>query len=345
MTSLKTVLIAIGEDPKPGVHTSAQRFPKWVAHYLKDHGIDNEYCPCYTREDLEKYASDADVVWMFSGSRILTAENIAVLERCGAILKVGSGVDNIDVEAATRLGIIVANTPEAVVGPVAEHTIALLLAAVRNIVHQNHLVKDRRWATNVRPINDLEGATLGLIGFGRIARLVVRKMAGFETDFVAYDPYLSAADVESGGARQVSLEELLAQSDFISLHCNLSPETEGLIGERELRMMKENAVLVNVARGPVVDEEALSRALSEGWIAGAALDVMESEPPDPINPLLRLSNVIITPHVAGMSGDWPDRSWRALCRALIAMSQGRWPDSVVNRKDVKPRCQWLESQD
>jgi D-3-phosphoglycerate dehydrogenase / 2-oxoglutarate reductase len=345
MGTFKTVLIAIGEDPKRGIHTGAQELPEWVIQHLEDHGIDNEYHPCYTGKDLEKYASDADVVWMFSGSRILTAETIPLLKRCGAILKVGSGVDNIDVETATRLGIIVVNTPEAVVGPVAEHTIALLFAAVRNIIRQNHWGKNGRWEGHeARPIHDLEGSTLGLIGFGRIAQLVVGKLAAFEMDFVAYDPFVNTAEIEAHGVRPVSLDELLRKSDFVSIHCNLTPQTTAIIGERELRLMKKHAILVNTARGPIVDEKALYKALSEGWIAAAALDVMDREPPAPDSALLGLENMIITPHVGGMSGDWPDRSWRALCRALVAMSQGRWPDSVVNRQVVRPRAKWLKSE-
>lgn len=342
MTSFKTVLIAIGENPKPGVHTGISEFPEWVAQYLADHGIDNVHAPCATREDLEKYASDADVVWMYSGTRILTAENIPVLRKCGAILKVGSGVDNIDVEAATRLGIIVANTPEVVVGPVAEHTIALLLAASRNVAYHNHLVRNGQWGD--KSVYDLEKSTLGLIGFGRVGQRIVQKLTGFGMNFLAYDPFVSAADMQRGGAWPVTIEELLSQSDFVSIHCNLTPQTRGLIKERELRMMKKNAILVNVSRGAVVDEQALYRALSEGWIAGAALDVMEKEPPDADNPLLGLDNVIITPHVAGKSSSSPNSGWRAMCAALVTMSKHRWPDSVVN-KGVKPRWQWLEPRE
>jgi phosphoglycerate dehydrogenase-like enzyme len=161
-------------------------------------------------------------------------------------------------------------------------------------------------------------------------------------NFVAYDPFVSTAEIEAHGARPVSLDELLRESHFVSVHCNLTPETEAIIGERELRIMRKDAILVNTARGPLVDEKALYEALSEGWIAAAALDVMDTEPPAPDSPLLRLENAIITPHVGGMSGDWPDRSWRALCRALVAMSQGRWPDSVVNREAVRPRAEWLK---
>jgi phosphoglycerate dehydrogenase-like enzyme len=141
----------------------------------------------------------------------------------------------------------------------------------------------------------------------------------------------------------VALEELLGASDFVVLICNLTPETRGLIGERELRTMKKTAILVNVSRGAVVDEGALFRALSERWIAGAALDVMESEPPDPDNPLLGLSNLIITPHIAGMAAGWPECSWRALCRVLVTISERRWPDSVVNEAEVEPRWKWLRA--
>ena len=334
---MKCVLIAIGEDPKPGVHTGTDDFPDWVVAHLAEQGIDNVYAPCFTRADLERHAADADVVWMYSGSRILTADNLAVLKRCGVVLKVGAGVDNIDVEAATRLGIIVANTPWVVVEPVAEHTIALMLAAARRIPQQNVLIRRGTWsAQGIRPTRTLVGATIGTIGYGRVARLMAERLGGFRACLLTYDPYVSSEAANAAGAIKVSLDELLAESDYVTINCHLTPETRGLIGEAQLRAMKPSAILVNTARGPIVDEAALYRALREGWIAGAALDVLAEEPPRSDNPLLQLDNVILTPHSASTTSESPDNGWRALCDVLQTLAHGQRPPSVVN-PDVDAR--------
>src|SRR5207247_3700939 len=138
------------------------------------------------------------------------------------------------------------------------------------------------------------------------------------------------------GGQAATLDELLAQSDFVSLHCPLTKETTRLIGERQLRRMKPTAVLINTARGPIVDERALARALTEGWIAGAGLDVLEQEPPDPANPLLRLENVVLTPHIAAYSDEYLESSWRESVDTVVALASGCWPPSPVNRPE-KPR--------
>ncbi len=235
------------------------------------------------------------------------------------------------------MGIIVANTPEAVTEPVSDHAISLLFSVMRQIPPQDRLVKKGQWSAKIAfPGRLYRSATLGLVGFGHIAQRVARKLMGFEMRILVYDPYVSPKVIEELGVQSVELEELLKQSDFISLHCPITKETHHLIGEEELRMMRPEAILINTSRGSVVDERALYHALREGWIAGAGLDVLEKEPPDPKNPILKLDNVVITPHMASYSSLTPLAELEATFETIVDFTRGRWPRSVVNR-ELKPR--------
>jgi D-3-phosphoglycerate dehydrogenase len=249
----------------------------------------------------------------------------------------GSGTDNIPVKEATALGIIVANTPEAISDSVSNHAIGLLFAIMRQIVVQDRAVRRGQWDRDLGwPRWHLHGRTLGLVGFGHIARLVARKMSGFDLTILAHDPFVKADVTADAGVQAVPFDELLSKSDFVSIHCPLLDSTYHLIGERELRLMKPEAILINTARGPIVDEPALLRALQEGWIAAAGLDVFEQEPTPIDNPLLRLDNFVATPHIGGYSDEFWDNFWRFSVETVIDLSNGRWPRSYVNR-DVKPR--------
>src|SRR5262249_35470421 len=209
-----------------------------------------------------------------------------------AILRTGSGTDNVPVEEATRRQILVANTPAAMSDGVSDHLIALLFTVIRRIAELDRAVRQGRWVQGlVQPLNSVQGLTLGLVGFGHTAREVVRKLSGFEMRVLAHDPYVAAKTIAALGVTSADLHDLLIESDYVSLHCPLTADTRHLIGERELRLMKPSAVLLNTSRGPVIDEAALVRALREGWIAAAGLDVLEYEPPAPDNPLLGLDNV------------------------------------------------------
>lgn len=318
--------------------------PDWMFQRLGDAGVELTETLCWNKGDLARYASDADVVWTDGTRRLLEGENLAVLEKCGAILRPGSGTDDVDVKAATDLGIIVANTPHVAVEPVADHTISLLFSLVREITRHDRLIRRGQWDCwlAMPASHRYRGATLGLVGFGRIPQVVVRKVSGFEMCCLACDPYvpperMAACDVES-----VSLDELLQRADYVLLHCPLTEETHHLIGERELQLMKPKALLVNTARGGVVDETALTRALQEGWIAGAALDVLEKAPPDPDNPLLTMEHVIFTPHIAGLNDAYPDNFCEAAVETILDLAEGRWPRSVVN-PEVVPRWGTLAS--
>jgi phosphoglycerate dehydrogenase-like enzyme len=310
--------------------------PDWICQDLKREGIELTIAPCSTRADLAANAADADVVWMFGGSRILTNGNLAAARRCWAIVRTGSGTDNVPVDEATSRRILVANTPAAFSDAVSDHVIALLFAAGRRIAELDRGMRLGRWdqATAI-PLNSVQGRTLSLVGFGHIARAVRRKLSGFEMNVLVHDPLVRAETIVEHGARPVSLEAALAEADYLSLHCPLTQQTRHLMGERQLRSMKPTAVLINTSRGPVVDERFLLQALTEGWIAAAGLDVFEEEPLGTNHPLAQLDNVVLTPHCAGYSANGVELRWRMSLETIVALAHRRWPPSCVN-PDVKP---------
>ena len=316
--------------------------PDWVYAELQKAKIDFAFKLCKTRAELAEVGGNADVIWVFGNHESVYKENLDVLKKCGAIIRTGSGTDNIPVAEATELGIIVANTPEAASDTVADHAIGLLFAVTRQIVAQDRLVRAGKWDRNLAwPNYHLRGQTLGLVGFGHIARLVARKMSGFDMKMVSHDPVVGADAMRPLGVEAVGFDTLLKQSDYVFVHCPLLPTTHHLINERALRLMKPTAVLINTSRGPVVDEAALIRALTEKRISAAGLDVFEQEPIDPGNPLLELDNVVVTPHIAGYSDVFWHSFWRHSVETAIDMAEGRWPRSHVNR-DVKPRWSNLQ---
>jgi D-3-phosphoglycerate dehydrogenase / 2-oxoglutarate reductase len=238
----------------------------------------------------------------------------------------------IDVPAATDLGVVVVNIPDLWIREVANHALGLLLAWNRQIPALYNEVKHGVWQSRIPgPAGALHGETVGIIGFGHIGQAFARRVAALETHVIAYDPYVDNAQFMAFGVEQVlSLAELAARSDYVSVHCLLNAETRHLIDEAFLRHMKPTACLINTSRGPVVDEQALIRALQERWIAGAALDVQAHEPPAPDNPLSKMENVILTPHAAYYStaavAQVPQRCGEEVARALI----GQRPLHVVN---------------
>jgi phosphoglycerate dehydrogenase-like enzyme len=214
---------------------------------------------------------------------------------------------------------------------VAEHAIGLLLAVVRQIAGQDRLVRQGVWdRSRAWPDWHLVGRTLGLVGFGRIARLVARKASGLELKIIACDPVVDAAMMAQLGVEKVSLDELLARSDFVSIHVPLWQHTQHLIDERALRLMSPRAVLINTARGGIIDQQALVRALSEGWIAAAGLDVFQTEPPAADDPLLHLDNVVLTPHIASYSDVFHENFWNHSVQTLVALSRNGMPIWIVN---------------
>ncbi|MDP6070668.1 MAG: C-terminal binding protein [SAR202 cluster bacterium] len=261
----------------------------------------------------------------------ITRKVLESLTQCKAILRTGVGFDCIDVDAATDNGIAVINVPDLWTREVANHAITLLLAANRKIVGLDGDVRADRWTPTITPpVGPLHTETVGVVGLGRIGSAFARRITGFEVELVAHDPYISDAEFDAVGARSVSLDELLAISDYISVHTPLNDETYHLINEEALRKMKPTAHLINTSRGPVVDEQALIKALQEGWIVGAGLDVLEKEPPDADNPLLKMNNVTVTPHAAHYSDLSMALRPRRYGLEIAAVLDERKPMNLVN---------------
>jgi D-3-phosphoglycerate dehydrogenase len=311
--------------------------PDWAMPMLTEAGIEFDGEECETADQVMSLAGDADVIWVMGGSRVLTTELLERLDKCWAILRTGAGTDNIPILDATRLGIIVGNTPEATTQQVAEHAAALLLNSVRQISAYDRFLRRGVWDRHAAPPRrHLYGQTLGFVGFGRIAQATAKKLSGFELNCIAYDPVITAETMKQVGVEAVSFDDVFRRSDYVSVHTPLIDETFHLIGEREFQLMKPTAVFINTSRGKVVDEPALIRAIDEDWIAGAGLDVFEEEPVSHDNPLLRSEKVVVTPHIAGESDESVHLFWKHSCETLIEMSKDRWPLWYVN-PDVKPR--------
>jgi phosphoglycerate dehydrogenase-like enzyme len=249
------------------------------------------------------------------------AQSLKVISRWGV------GYDAIDVPASTKSGVVVAYTPGLLNDAVADYAMALLFALARR-VHEGHLsMREGKWASGWG--HDITGKTLGIIGCGRIGQAVARRVSGFSMRVLGCD-VVPNADAGKLGVKFVTLEQLLAESDFISLHAALTPETRGLIGEKELRQMKKSAYLINTARGAIVDEAALLRALTEKWIAGAALDAFVVEPLPADHPFRSAPNLLLTPHQASFGYDTGERVSTAAARAIIELQAGRRPEWIVN---------------
>lgn len=281
-------------------------------------------------EDFLAQAADCDALLnTYAGP--ITADVMAKMPKCRIIARYGIGVDTIDLDAATRAGIIVTNNPTYCIEEVAEHTMALLLACARKVVLYDRMVRAGRWEVPPgKPLFRLAGSTLGLVGFGNIARQVAVRAAAFGMKVLYSDPFVKDGQYREPG-RKAELDELLKESDFISVHPPLMPQTRGMIDDAAFGRMKPTAFLINCARGPVVDTGALVRALDGKKIAGCALDTVDPEPlPNP-HPLRNRENAIINPHVAwyseqamvGLQAGAPNEVRRVL--------SGEWPVNVVNK--------------
>jgi D-3-phosphoglycerate dehydrogenase len=259
----------------------------------------------------------------------LTAELLERGERLRVIGRAGVGVDNVDVGAATRLGIVVANAPESTVVSAAEHTIGLLVALARNIPQAHAALKDGRWERSAWGGIELAGKTLGILGFGRIGQQVARRALGLGMRVVAHDPFVAAERVRELGAEPAeSADGVLAAADFLTLHLPLTDETRGSIGREAFGRMRDGVRLVNAARGELLDEEALAEALASGKVAGAALDVFSSEPYT--GPLLGLDRVVVTPHLAASTAEAQDRAGVIVAEQVVCALEGRVVTNAVN---------------
>lgn len=286
---------------------------------------------CATPEEVLTVGRDADA--LISQYAPITRQVIEGLARCKALGRYGIGVDNIDVEAATARGIAVINVPSYCEEEVSDHTLALLLSWARRIPHYVEEIRQGVWDWKTgRPIHRLQGKTLGLLGFGKIARLVAKKAKALGFEVIAHDPYLPDEIFTREGVKKVTFEDLLAASDFLSIHVPLTPSTRHLIDEKALAKMKPTACIINTSRGGVIDEKALVKALQEGRLAGACLDVTEPEPPSVQNPLLKMKQVLCTPHVAWYSEESQIDLRRKIARDVGRALNGLLPEGLVNRE-------------
>jgi D-3-phosphoglycerate dehydrogenase / 2-oxoglutarate reductase len=278
--------------------------------------------------DLAAKIGDYDAIIIRSGTK-LTADLIERGERLKVIGRAGVGVDNVDLAAASKRGIVVANAPQSTVVSAAEHTLGLLLALTRRIPQAHAALKEGRWERSDFAGLELADKTLGLIGFGRIGQQVARRARGFEMSVRAYDPYVTPERFrELGVERAASLEDLFVEADFVSLHSTLTAETRGLIGREQIARMKDGVRIVNVARGELIDEEALVEGLRSGKVAGAALDVFAEEPYS--GPLLELPNVVVTPHLAASTQEAQDRAGVIVAEQVAAALDGGVVTNALN---------------
>jgi D-3-phosphoglycerate dehydrogenase len=294
---------------------------------------------CTNQEEVAQVVKNADAV--ITGPIEVREKAIAGMTRCRIIQALGVGYDRVDIESAGERGIYVTNVPDYCVNEVADHTIGLLLASSRRILGLVGAAKKGMWFSKLPfdvsiPVSRLEGKTLGLVGLGRIGTAVAIRAKAFGMKVLFYDPYLRLGIERSLYLdRSEDLDPLLKNSDIISIHTPLTDETYHMIGEDQLKRMKKHALIINTARGAIVDRMALFKALKEGWIAGAALDVIEGEPPSQDEPILSLENLIITPHRAYYSEESNLDCRRKAATNVLRVLQGGIPHHIVNEQFLK----------
>ncbi|MBI2941770.1 MAG: C-terminal binding protein [Chloroflexi bacterium] len=296
--------------------------------------IGADLIPLQVASEDELVALAGDVDGLLPRGLKVTARLIQSLPNLKVISTSGIGTDAIDLDAATERGVVVANIHDVFVDEVANHAMALLLALAKKIVPLHQLTIAGKWGAHreiMRPMPRITGEVLGLVAFGNIARAVARRAQAFDMRVIAFDPYVPPGAMEQVGVRPATLDQVFAESDFISAHVPLTKETYHLVDEPRFRLMKSTAYFINTGRGRTVDEVALIRALQAGWIAGAGLDVLEQEPPDPGNPLLHMANMVITPHMASVSDVSDVERRRRAGENVARVLQGRQPRNVVNR--------------
>ena len=282
-------LIAVTDSPFPSLDPAKKALARLAPEF--------RMAKSPAADDILAVARDADAILVTYAK--LPGELLRQLKRCKAIGRFGLGVDNIDLPAAKELGIAVNYVPDYCLREVSDHAMALLLALARKVPFSNKLVQSGRWEVPpIVPLRRLEGQVLGLLGFGNIPRTLAPKAQAFGLKVITHDPYVKQDALAAAGVEGVSFDELLARSDFISVHAPLMPATRGLMNAAAFAKMKKGALLINTARGPLVDEAALVAALDAGQLGGAALDVVTTEPLAKDSPLLGRDNVIVTPHTA-----------------------------------------------
>ena len=296
---------------------------------LAEIGVVPVIAPDKREETLIELCRDADGV--INEYAQVTGRVIAAMERCRIISRYGIGLNTIDVDTATTVGITVANSPDASMNEVSEHAIALIMACARGVgLHTASIRKGNYSYMVAAPLYRMQGRTLGLVGLGRIPRMLAAKMAGFEFNVIAFDPHLDPAIAAAAGIRLVVLDTLCREADIVSVHCPLTPETEKLIGPAQFAAMKPGVVFVNTARGPVVDEAALIAALEAGHVGSAGLDVFVTEPLPADHPFTAMDNVVLTPHTAWYSEESEIEIRSKTARNVVEALSGKYPTYLAN---------------
>lgn len=262
----------------------------------------------------------------------ITKRVIDNMKNCKVIVRYAIGVDNIDVVAATKKGIYVCNVPDYGIDEVSNHAILLLLASIKKIGMITASVKAGQWDYSIaKPVGRTQGKTLGLVGFGKIPQLIAQKMLGFNMDIIAYDPYIKPDIAKDLNVNLVSFDELLKQSDYISINCPLNSQTHHLINDKAISKMKDGVIIINTARGGVICETDLIKGLEQGEIAAVGTDVLEKEPVEMNNPLLKMDNVIITPHFAWYSVEAIQSLQKMVAEEVVRVLDGNKPKNPVNK--------------
>ena len=325
---MANLLVAVTDHVFPNLEPTKQ--------VLAELHADLKLADATTPEAILNVAREADGVIVCYAK--MPASVIEQLYKCKILARTGIGYDNVDIDAATRAGIVVTNVPEYCEDEVSDHAMALLLTLIRKIPFANKRAHAGRWETAaVNPIHRVRGRVLGLVGFGKIPKLVAAKAQAFGLQVQTYDPFIPAEATAKFGVKHVGLPELLRTSDYVSIHAPLTPETKNMFNADAFRQMKRGALLINTARGPLVDVEALVDALDAGQLSGAALDVLPQEPPAPGLRLLGRDDVILTPHTGFYSEEsMVDLQTKAAQQIVLVLS-GKEPRYPVNLKALQAK--------
>jgi D-3-phosphoglycerate dehydrogenase len=324
----------------PVVLVAEELSPAGIA--LLEAAFEVRYTDGSDRSLLLPALADADAVIVRSATRI-DAEAIAAGPRLRVVARAGVGLDNVDVEAATKAGVMVVNAPASNIVSAAEHAVALLLALARNVPQANASLKNGQWKRSAYTGVELQDKVVGILGLGRIGALVAERLQAFDMTVIAYDPYAPPVTSTQLGVRMVSLDELLADADFITVHLPKNAETIGLIGDRELHLVKPEVRIINAARGGIVDEAALADALQDGRVAGAGIDVYVKEPCTD-SPLFGFDNVVVTPHLGASTNEAQEKAGTQVARSVRLALDGEFVPDAVNvqggavHEDMRP---WL----
>ncbi len=291
-------------------------------------GFEIRYCNGADRDELIPAIESADAILVRSATKV-DAQAIAAAKNLKIIARAGVGLDNVDIPAATAAGVLVVNAPTSNIVSAAELAVGLLLASARNIVPANLALKNGKWARSKFSGTELQGKTVGIIGMGKIGLLVAKRLSGFDMKFLAYDPYVKQAPAGGPEIKMVEFDDLLIESDFITIHIPKTAETAGLIGQQALAKVKPTVHIINAARGGVLDESALYQAIIEGRVAGAGLDVFATEPCTD-SPLFELDQVVATPHLGASTEEAQEKAGVAVAESVVAFFSGQEVPGAFN---------------